>query len=130
MQDLGRSGRNSIAHLNQTEVAALQHTVLVTQFTCSNNLTRNERFRVAGIGNNFLAPDAVVLFHKLELVDNLLFQEASVARFVDFHLAHHLANDDFEVFVVNLHTLQTVNVLHFVDDILLYCRRAFDGQNV
>ena len=32
--------------------------------------------------------------------------------------------------VVNLHTLQTVHVLYLVHDILLHCRRTFNGQNV
>ena len=32
--------------------------------------------------------------------------------------------------VVDLHTLQTVDVLHLIDDILLNGSRTFDGQNI
>jgi hypothetical protein len=32
-------------------------------------------------------------------------------------MAQHLANNHFDVLVVDLHALQTVDVLHFVDDV-------------
>ena len=86
--------------------------------------------RISGVYYYLLTPDAVVFFHELELVHYLLFQEAGIARLVDFNLTHHLANDDFKVFVVNLHTLQTVNVLYFVHDIFLYSRRTFNGKDI
>ena len=46
------------------------------------------------------------------------------------HLAHHLTNDNLEVLVVNLHTLETVYVLYFVDDVLLYSGGTLDGKDV
>ena len=53
-----------------------------------------------------------------------------ITRLIDFYLTHHLTNNNLKVFVVNLHTLQTVNVLHFIYDIFLYSRGTFNGQNV
>ena len=47
-----------------------------------------------------------------------------VARVDDLDAAQHLANDHLDVLVVDLHTLQTVHVLHFVDD----TRASFDAQ--
>ena len=64
-------------------------------------------------------------------VDNLLFEEARVALIEDFDLAHHLAHNHFEMLVVDLHALQWINVLHFVDDIFLNgAVWAFDFQDV
>ena len=60
----------------------------------------------------------------------MLFEETSIAGFVNLYLTHHLANDNLKVFVVNLHTLQTVYVLDFVDDILLYGRGALNCEDV
>jgi len=43
-----------------------------------------------------------------------------VADIVDHHTAQHLTNNHFNVLVVDLHTLQTVNVLHFVEELARY----------
>ena len=45
--------------------------------------------------------------------------------FDDLHAAQHLANDHLDVLVVDLHALQTVHVLHFVDDV---ARQRLDAQ--
>src|SRR5690606_34617931 len=79
---------------------------------------------------NHLTPDIVVFFHEFDLVNNLLFKEASITRVINFNLTHHLSNDDFEVLVIDLNTLQAVNVLNFIDDVFLNGCRTFDGQNV
>ena len=85
---------------------------------------------VAGVDDYLLTPDAVVLLSEVELVDYLLLEEGGVAGVVDLHLAHHLTNDDLEVLVVDLHTLQTIDVLNLVDNVLLNGGRALDGENV
>ena len=63
-------------------------------------------------------------------VDDLLLEETGVAGLVDLHLAHHLTNDDFEVLVVDLHTLQAIDVLDFVDDVFLDSRGALDLEDI
>ena len=63
-------------------------------------------------------------FHKL------LLKELGITVVGDFHLAHHLADDNLEVLVVNLHTLEAVNGLNFVHDILLSLDRSEYCQNV
>ena len=105
---------HGIANLNKTEVAALQRGVLVAQTTGGDNLTLLQVLGVTCIGDHLLAPDAVVLLGKVELVDKCILEERGVAGIVDLHLAHHLTNDDLEVLVVDLHTLQTIDVLHLV----------------
>ena len=104
--------------------------VLFAEFACGYNLTRLHAVAVAGVDYYFLAPDAVVLFHELALVDNLLLEEACVARVEDVDLTHHLAYDDFEVLVVDLHTLHAVYILYLIDDVLLYGCRAHDVEDV
>src|SRR5690242_7576949 len=58
-----------------------------------------------------------VLFHEAGAVDLLAAQIARVAGFAHFDLAQHLANDRFDVLVVDLHALQPVDVLDFLDQI-------------
>ena len=82
------------------------------------------------VHNDFLTPDAVVLFCKVVFVDDLRFEEAGVTSFVDLHLAHHLTHDNFKVLVVDFYTLQTINVLHLVDDVFLNGGRTLDGKDV
>src|SRR5690606_13203803 len=53
-----------------------------------------------------------------------------VAGIHDPHLLHHLAHDHLDVLVVDRHTLETVNLLHLVDEVLLYRVGAEDAQDV
>ena len=130
MKNLSRSRRYSVAHFHGFQVAAFQHGVLVTQLASRHNLASLQTLGISSIHYHLLSPDTVVLFHEFHLVNNLLFQEAGITWLVDFHLAHHLTNDDFKVLIINLHTLQTVNVLNLVHNIFLHGRRTFDSQDV
>ena len=56
-----------------------------------------------------------VFLFEIELVYLVAPEQRRVARVGDLHLAQHLAHDDFDVFVVDLHTLQAINLLHFID---------------
>ena len=53
--------------------------------------------------------DTRVLLAELEFVDNFLGQEFAVADILDLDPAHHLARDHFEVLVVDVDALQTVD---------------------
>ena len=46
-------------------------------------------------------------------------RNVGVARIGDLHLAQHLADDDLDVLVVDLHALHAVDLLHLVDQVLL-----------
>ena len=121
---------DGVTHLNQTEVTTLETRVLVAQLACGDDLTHLQCFGVARIGHIFLAPYAVVLLGEVELVHHLLLEERGIARLVYLNLAHHLAHDNLEVLVVNLHTLQTVYVLNLVDDVFLNRSGTLDGEDV
>jgi len=130
LKDLGGGGRHGVTHLDKAKVTALKLRIFVTELAGCHNHTLFHRLAVAGIGHDLLSPDAIVLLGKIKLVDNLLFKEACVAWIVDLYLAHHLAYNNLEVLIVDLHALQTVNVLDFVDDVFLNGRGALNGQDV
>ena len=82
-------------------------------------------------GNIWLNRDyTIVFFHELQLVNNLLLQEASITRLFNLYLTHHLTDNNLEVLVIDLHTLQTIYILNFIYDIFLYSRRTFNRQNI
>ena len=57
-------------------------------------------------------------------------QEARVAAVDDLHLTQHAAHDDLDVLVVDVDALRAIDLLHFLDQIVLQSRLAFDAQNV
>ena len=71
-----------------------------------------------------------VLGAELELVHDLLRQEFGVADVLDLHPAHHLPGDGFEVLVVDIDALQTVDFLDLVHQVLLQFLFAEHVQNV
>src|SRR5690606_22204065 len=73
---------------------------------------------------------AVVLVEQFRTLDLLAGDEAGVAGIDDVHAAQHLADDDLDVLVVDLHALQAVDVLHFVDDIARQALDALQPQDV
>ena len=63
----------------------------------------------------------------------LVDEEAGVADVVDAHPAQHLTNDGLDVLVVDLHALETVDLLDFVDQVageLLLAEHAEDVVRV
>ena len=59
----------------------------------------------------------LVFNHHFGALNLLTSDEVGITRIGDVHTTQHLANDHFNVFVGNLHTLQAVNLLHFLDDV-------------
>ena len=71
------------------------------------------------------ASTRVVLVQQVRTLDLLAHDESRIAGIDDLHAAQHLTHDHFDVLVVDLHALQTVHVLHFVDDVT---RQRLDTQ--
>src|SRR5216683_5156670 len=82
------------------------------------------RGRLATFGQHL-----AVLVFELEPVDQLTRQQLSVARLVDPQLAQHLAGDDFDVLVVDAHTLRPIDLLDLVDEVALNRVAALDAQH-
>src|SRR3569832_991980 len=72
----------------------------------------------------------LTLFEQTGLVDLFALEQAGVAGVGHFDFAQHLANDDLDVLVVDLHALQTVDVLHLVDDVVGERLDAQETQDV
>ena len=70
---------------------------------------------------SFFAFVVKTLVHRTECddVDSLAREPAGAARFGDLDLTQHLMNDDLDVFIVDLYALAAVNLLDFLDDIVL-----------
>ena len=62
--------------------------------------------------------------------DLLAPEEVGVARVRDADLAEHLADDDLDVLVVDLDALETVDLLHFVDEVLFEFLRTRDLEDL
>ena len=61
--------------------------------------------------------------------DLLAVEEVGVARVLDADFAEHLADDDLDVFVVDLDFLEAVDLLDFVDEVFLELLGAADVED-
>ena len=91
-------------------------------------MPRSSGSAVAGVFLLLLRP--IVLVAEDLSIHVLPFEELRLARLHDANLLQHLLDDHADVLVVDLHALQAVNLLHFVQQILLHCARSLDPQNV
>src|SRR5262249_5955198 len=57
-------------------------------------------------------------------------KKSCIARINDAYFLEHLSYDDFDVFVVDVHTLEAIDFLNFVDEILLKLPDSADVQNL
>ncbi|MNU68899.1 hypothetical protein D3C71_582750 [compost metagenome] len=78
-----------------------------------------------GRWNLVLNGHAIVLVQQFRTLYLLANDVVGVAGIDDLNTAQHLTHDHFDVLVIDLHALQTVHVLHFVNDVT--CQR-FDTQ--
>ncbi len=77
-----------------------------------------------------LADDRVVDLGELEAVDELPRQVVGVALLIDAHLLEHLAHDQLDVLVVDVHALGLVDLLDLLDEVLLGLGASADGQQL
>src|SRR5262249_28596897 len=67
----------------------------------------------------FLVSYALVLVLEAETIDLLFKQKFSVADFFDLHPPQHLSHIHFNVLIINVYTLQAIDLLNFVSQVLL-----------
>ena len=67
---------------------------------------------------------------ELEAVDELAGQVVGVALLVDPDLLEHLAHDQLDVLVVDVHALGLVDLLHLLDEVLLGLGPPADGEQL
>ena len=83
-----------------------------------------------GGGTSTLGDDPVVLFAEAELIHLFVQKEPGVADVLDLHPAHHLANDGFDVLVVDVDTLEAVNLLDGIHQVGLRVLLAENRQQI
>ena len=69
-------------------------------------------------------------FLELDEIKLFALDQRGLAAILDFDLLEHLTNDNLDVLIVNLHALQTVDVLDFVHEVGCQCLDALDAQDV
>ncbi len=74
--------------------------------------------------------DRVVGLGEFEAVDELPGQVVGVALLVDPHLLEHLAHDQLDVLVVDVHALGLVDLLDLLDEVHLGLGAPADGQQL
>ena len=89
-----------------------------------------EEQRATRSGTATFGDDAIVFFTEAELVDLLLEKEGSVADVFDLDPTHHLTRDGLDVLVVDVDTLQAINLLNGVDEVSLGIFFAEDREQV
>ena len=80
-------------------------------------------------GFTTLFADVAIDLFEVQALDLVTPEELGITGIADFDFAEHLADDDFNVLVIDFHTLQTVNFLHFVDQVFLELVWPKDLQN-
>src|SRR6185369_12256564 len=77
-----------------------------------------------------LGQDPIVLVLEAEAVYHVFEKELSVADILDPHPSQHLTNDHFDMLVVDVDALQTVNLLNFVHKVALQFLDTAHGKNI
>src|SRR6266446_3550513 len=66
-----------------------------------------------------LLGDSTIFFVEFQSINLITPEQLGITRFGNFHLPQHLANDDLDVLIVDLNTLEAVNLLHLIDQMFL-----------
>ena len=53
-----------------------------------------------------------------------------IAGLLDAHLAHHLADDDLDMLIVDVNALLTVHLQNFLNEVVMNGVRAADTQDI
>src|SRR5258708_15855404 len=73
--------------------------------------------------------DSPIFFVEFKSVDLITPEQLGITRFGDFHFPQHLANNDLDMFIINLNALEAVHLLHLVYQVLLQILRSADIQD-
>ena len=94
----------------------------------------NDRFfrviTITWVGDFDALAEFFIRLAELETVHDQTRQQISVTRGFDFHLSKHACDDDLAMLVINLNLLRLINLLNFVQQVLLNGFFTRDTQNV
>ena len=111
--------RPEIAASVSTRVVSWKLAAEMNESVESDALVIPKQQRLADGGLSLLIANTSVLVLVTESVDLFLEQELGVADLLDLDPAEHLANDHLDVLVVDIHTLQAIDLLDLVHEIIL-----------
>src|SRR4029077_17054324 len=142
------SGRNQVTHdhvfLEAAQPVDFTQRSRFSEHTC-RVLERSRRNKAVGFQRSLGDPeqhrnslrrlaaclhDFLVLSVEVEFIDLIAPEQCGIAGIGDLHFAQHLAHDDLDVLIVNLYALETIDLLHFVHQVLLQLLRAAHFQNL
>ena len=90
--------------------------------------------RLAGLGIDLTcgiaARNVLVGVHQLQNVDHRAGEQVGVAGFLHTHLAHHLADDDLDMLIVDVNALLTVDLQNLLNEVVVNGGSAADAQHV
>ncbi len=101
-----------------------------TERVCKRRLGDAEQHGAALGGLAARIGRLLVGLFQFQQIDLFAGEQCGFAAVLDFQLLHHLADDHFNVLVVDLHALQPVDLLDFLDQIDRQLLHALDAQNV
>ena len=84
---------------------------------------RDLELRIAALGNKDGVAKNVVLDRNFLLIDLVILKHQRIAGACDVDFAKHLADDDLDMLIGDLHALHTIDFLNFIDKILLQLRQ-------
>ena len=97
---------------------------------CERGFGDAEQHAFCRCGNTARLNGLFVLFLEGEHIDELTGKQIGRAGVFDTHLTEHLTDDDFDVFIVDVNALRTVNRLHLFENIVLHALDAFHADDV
>ena len=90
--------------------------------------------RLAGLGvdlaRGIARADLLVGILILKQIDHGAGEQVRVTGLLDAHLAHHLADDDLDMLIVDVNALLTVNLQNFLNEVVMNGGRAADTQDI
>ena len=89
-----------------------------------------QQFAVGSRRNQSFGFQPIALLQEGGVLSLLAFDEGGVACRGNLDLTEPLPNNDFDMLVIDLNTLLTVDLLNLIDDVLGQCRDAFETKNV
>ena len=90
--------------------------------------------RLTGLGvdlaRGIARADLLVGILILKQIDHGAREQVRVTGLLDAHLAHHLADDDLDMLIVDVNALLTVNLQNFLNEVVMNGGRAADTQDI
>ncbi len=102
----------------------------MNDWVCSDALVMpcKHRFRLRKL--QVFSAGLVIDLVEFQSIDQFTGQEGCFARIGDFDLLQHLARNDLDMLVIDLHALQSIDLLDFLDQVVCKSLDPHHPQNI